>query len=316
MINSTHAPEIHVAVGVLTRHDGCVLLAERPAGKAMAGYWEFPGGKIESGEDAQDALIRELHEELGIAVEHADPWISRTFHYPHATAHLHLFRVTGWNGTLHGREQQRLSWQNPHDVNIAPLLPANHDIMDALRLPSLYAITQAGRLGIDVFLERLQAALHSGVRLVQVREKDMAPALLEDFTGTVVTLCHRHGARVMVNGDIELARRTGADGVHLQTRQYLDRQQPPVADLPWAASCHNREELLRAAQLNAGFAVLSPVLPTQSHPGAATLGWNGFASACAGMPIPVYALGGMNTGMLDTARAHRAHGIALLSGIW
>lgn len=309
-------PELHVAVGVLTRRDGRVLLAERPAGKVMAGHWEFPGGKIESGEAAHEALARELHEELGIDIDRASPWLTRTFHYPHATANLHLFRVTGWQGEPHGREAQRLSWQDPHDVDIAPLLPANHDIMDALRLPPLYAISQAGRLGTDVFMARLQQALENGVRLVQVREKDMDRSQLENFALAVIGLCHDFGARVMINGDIELARSTGAAGVHLQTAQYLGRTQPPVTGLMWSASTHNRDELLQAAGLGAGFAVLSPVLPTRSHPGAPTLGWDGFASACAGTPIPVYALGGMRTDMLDTARAHHAHGIALLSGIW
>jgi 8-oxo-dGTP diphosphatase len=309
-------PELHVAVGVLTRPDGSVLLAERPAGKVMAGYWEFPGGKIEPGESAPDALVRELHEELGIAIEHALPWLTRIFHYPHATAHLHMFRVQRWRGEPHGREDQHLSWQDPQRVDIAPLLPANHAIIDALRLPALYAITRAGRLGIDAFMVRLENALANGVRLVQVREKHMAADTLRGFTQQVVDLCHLHGARVLVNGDRELARSTGADGVHLQTHQFLELGQPPVSDMLWAASCHDRSELQQAARLGAAFAVLSPVLPTASHPGAPTLGWDGFAAACAGMPIPVYALGGMRTDMLDTAHVHNAHGIALLSGIW
>ncbi|MEZ5543544.1 MAG: Nudix family hydrolase [Pseudomonadota bacterium] len=315
-MTGNNPPELHVAVGVLTRPDGRVLLAERPAGKVMAGYWEFPGGKIEPGEAAADALARELHEELGIDIEAATPWITRTFRYAHAIANLHLFRITGWQGEPHGRESQRLSWQDPHCVDIAPLLPANHDIMDALRLPALYAITQAGKLGVEVFMERLRRALEHGVRLVQVREKEMDRTQLERFAAAVSKLCHDHGACVMINGATELARQTGADGVHLQTGQYIGCTQPPVTDLLWAASCHDRDELQQAARLGAAFAVLSPVLPTASHPGAPTLGWDGFASACAGMPMPVYALGGMRTDMLDTARAHNAHGIALLSGIW
>lgn len=315
-MNTHTAPDIQVAVGVLQRSDGSVLLAERPTGKVMAGYWEFPGGKIESGEAPAKALARELHEELGIDIDNALPWLTRTFRYPHATAHLRMFRVTAWRGEPHGREDQQLRWQDPQQVDIAPLLPANHDIMAALRLPPLYAITQAGRLGIDAFMQRLQAALARGVRLVQVREKDMDADTLRGFTQQVVELCHAHGARVLVNGDSELARACGADGVHLQTGQYLALDAAPVQDLLWAASCHNRAELQRAAQLGAHFAVLSPVLPTQSHPGAPTLGWDGFAAACRDLPMPVYALGGMQTGMLEHALAHNAHGIALLSGIW
>jgi len=309
-------PQIQVAVGIIRRADGRVLLAERPAGKAMAGYWEFPGGKIESGEAPGDALARELHEELSIDIRNAQPWLTRTFRYPHAIAHLQLFRVTEWQGEPHGREDQQLSWQDPHRIDVEPLLPANHDIMNALRLPPVYAITQAGKLGVDVFMGRLQAALQNGVRLVQVREKDMDAATLRRFAEDVIDLCHAHSTRVLLNSDIGLAIDTGADGVHLQTAQFMTRNAPPVTGIPWAASCHNREELLQAVRLGAEFAVLSPVLPTQSHPGAPVLGWDGFAAASRNLPIPVYALGGMQRELLDTALAHNAHGIAMLSGIW
>ncbi|NNG12501.1 MAG: Nudix family hydrolase, partial [Halobacteria archaeon] len=297
-------PEIRVAVGVIRRADGRVLLAQRPTGKSMAGYWEFPGGKIEPGESPVDALARELHEELCIDIDTALPWLTRTFRYPHAIANLQLFRIAEWRGEPHGREDQQLSWQDPHRIDVEPLLPANHDIMNALRLPPVYAITQAGKLGVDVFMERLKAALLGGIRLVQVREKDMDAASLRRFAEDVIALCHAHDARVLVNGYIGLARDAGADGVHLQTARFTARDNPPVTDMLWAASCHNREELLQAVRLGADFAVLSPVLPTPSHPGAPVLGWEGFALACRDLPMPVYALGGMQTGLLDTAMAH------------
>jgi 8-oxo-dGTP diphosphatase len=302
------APEIQVAVGVIRRADGRVLLAERPAGKAMA--------KIEPGEAPHEALARELHEELSIDIGPARPWITRTYHYPHAIAHLHLFHIDTWQGEPHGREDQRLCWQDPHRITVEPLLPANHDIMKALCLPPLYAITQAGKLGIDTFMLRLRAALQNGVRLVQVREKDMDAASRRRFVEDVIKLCHAHDARVLINSEIGLARETGADGVHLQTARFMECDTAPVPDMLWAASCHNREELLHAARLNADFAVLSPVLPTQSHPGAPTLGWDGFAAACRDLPMPVYALGGMKVDLLQTAVEHNAHGIAMLSGIW
>ncbi len=309
-------PVVKVAVGVILRPDGHVLLAERPAGKPMAGYWEFPGGKIEAGESARAALARELHEELFIDISHATPWLTRIYRYEHATAHLQLFRVDHWQGDPHGRENQQLSWQDPQQLTVEPLLPANHDIMQALRLPSLYAITQAGKIGIEPFMSRLRAALRAGVRLVQVREKDMDANTLKRFAQDVTGICHAHGARVMINGDIELAKQVGADGVHLQTGQFIDRESIPVDDMLWAASCHNRMELQKAASLNAGFAVLSPVLPTRSHPGAPTLGWEAFADACRDQPMPVYALGGMKAELLETAQEHNAHGIAMLSGVW
>jgi 8-oxo-dGTP diphosphatase len=321
MMNRTPAgatecrPVIQVAVGVIQDAAGRILLAERPQGKPMAGYWEFPGGKIEADEDPRTALVRELHEELGIESGAPLPWLTRVFHYPHATAHLHLLRVLHWQGMPHGREAQRLSWQDPHAINVRPLLPANEAIIDALRLPPLYAITCATHYGVDAFMQRLQHALENGVRLLQVRERDMPPPQLAEFAAGVVQLAHHHGARVLMNGEAGLASQCGADGVHLQAAQLMACTQPPAANL-WAASCHNREELLQAARLGADFAVLSPVLPTASHPEATGLGWPRFAKLCRDLPMPVFALGGMRRELLETAVQHNAQGIALLSGIW
>ncbi len=306
---------VDVAVGVVTHGDGRVLLAERPQGKPSAGYWEFPGGKFESNESPREALARELHEELGVELDAAYPWITRIHRYPHMTVRLHIYRVLRWHGEPHGRESQRLSWEDPHAVGVAPLLPANHDILQALTLPRVYAITQTSKYGLSGFMERLGLALDNGVRLIQVREPAMSPPELAQFARQVVSLAHRYGAQVLVNADVAVARDAGADGVHLQTAQLLQYRTRPDTRL-LAASCHNRQELQHAAELGVDFAVLSPVLPTQSHPGAATLGWEQFAGLCLDMPMPVYALGGMRTDMLHTAMRHSAHGVALLSGIW
>lgn len=306
--------KVDVAAGVLLRADGRMLLAERPAGKPWAGYWEFPGGKIENGEDARAALARELHEELGIEVDRADPWITFDYDYPEKRVRLHFYRVPAWRGTPHGRESQRMSWEDPESVGVGPLLPANEAVLRALNLPSIYAITNAASLGVDLFMDRLHAALTRGVRLIQVRERGMSPEALSGFVQGVVAMARPRGARVLVNSDAALARAAGADGVHLQAAQLMQLGAPPTG--LWAASCHNADELARAAQLGAGFVVLSPVLPTASHPGEPGIGWQRFAELVRGYPLPVYALGGMRPELLDTARRHGAHGIALLSGIW
>src|SRR5210317_972398 len=92
---------VDVAVGVVTHGDGRVLLAERPQGKPSAGYWEFPGGKFESNENPREALARELHEELGVELDAAYPWITRIHRYPHMTVRLHIYRVLRWHGEPH-----------------------------------------------------------------------------------------------------------------------------------------------------------------------------------------------------------------------
>jgi 8-oxo-dGTP diphosphatase len=312
---SQPAPVIDVAVGIMIRPDGKALMAERPQDKPSGGYWEFPGGKFEPGESPVEALVRELHEELGVEVETAWPWITRQHVYPYATVRLHIYRILHWRGEPHGREGQHLAWVNPDAPDVAPLLSANHGIMQALALPQVYAITHASYHGIADFMPRLEAALANGVRLVQIRERDMPASTLETFARDATARAHAVGARVIINSDERLCRTVGADGVHLPAGQLMQLDARPQTGL-CAASCHNRDELLRAVALGVDFAVLSPVLPTLSHPGAPTLGWERFAQLCADLPMPVYALGGMQVAMLDTAMSRNAHGVALLSGIW
>lgn len=306
---------LEVAAAVVQRDDGEFLLAERPAGKVYAGFWEFPGGKIEAGESPYHALVRELHEELGIEVELAYPWISRIYAYPHATVRLHFFRVVRWRGEPHGKESQRLCWQYPEALTVAPLLPANGPILRALSLPPVYAISRARELGVALFLECLERALQGGVRLIQVREKEMAADDLQRLAAEVVQRAHAHGARVVVNAPLELARAADADGIHLNSAQLMACTARPEVTLV-GASVHNRQELARAAELELDYAVLSPVQPTLSHPGAPVLGWEGFAALTQGLPLPIYALGGMQPQALELAWRHGAHGIAMRRGAW
>lgn len=306
---------LEVAAAVVQRGDGEFLLAERPAGKPYAGYWEFPGGKIEAGESPYHALVRELHEELGIEVEEAYPWVTRIYTYPHATVRLHFFRVVRWHGEPHGKESQRLSWQYPDAVAVEPLLPANGPILHALNLPPVYAITHAAELGEPEFLRRLEIALQEGIRLIQVREKAMSEPDLRRFAAEVVRRAHESGARVVINSNVVLAREAGADGVQLNSPQLMALTTRPEVALV-GASCHDRRELERAAELGLDFAVLSPVQPTLSHPGAPVLGWDGFASLVEGLPMPVYALGGVSGPDLGDAWRHGAHGVAMLRGAW
>lgn len=305
----------HAAVGVIQRPDGYVLLGRRPEGKPWAGWWEFPGGKIEENESAENALKRELQEELGIVATQLYPWLTRTFDYPEKTVKLHFFRVLNWQGEPHGAEGQTLSWQNPADLQVSPMLPANQPIINALNLPSVYAITNLAELGEAAFFRQLKLALENGLRLIQIREKQLSKTALKVFAQQVVALADLYCARVLVNADFELMQSVGASGVHLTSQQLFALNQRPE-NLLCAASCHNAQELAKAAQLGLDFVVLSPVLPTKSHVEATPLGWQNFQQLIADYPLPVYALGGMQTQLLTTAWQHGAHGVAMQRGVW
>jgi len=310
-----NATPVEVVAAVIERPDGSFLLAQRPAGKVYAGFWEFPGGKVEPGEPLAAALARELHEELGIDVERARPWIVQTYAYPHAKVRLNFFRVSAWRGEPHGKEAQRLAWQHVSALDVAPLLPANAPVLRALELPFEYAITRAGEIGAAEQLRRLDARLAQGLRLIQVREKSMRVPTLEHFAQSVLARARPHGAIVLINSDIELALRLGADGVHLAAAQLALLERRPA--LGWcAASCHNAEELMRAAELGVDFAVLGPVQATPSHLGSMPLGWEGFAALARGARLPVFALGGMKPGDLESAWRCGAQGIAMVRGSW
>lgn len=122
---------IEVAVGVLIRQDGEFLLTSRPLGKVYQGYWEFPGGKQESGETVEQALRRELLEELGLVIGPALPWKEATVDYPHALVHLNFCKVYQWSGELQMREAQSFSWQRL-PVQVAPVLPGTLPVLQWL----------------------------------------------------------------------------------------------------------------------------------------------------------------------------------------
>jgi 8-oxo-dGTP diphosphatase len=306
---------IMVVAAVLQQPDGRFLLAQRPPGKAYAGYWEFPGGKVEDGETPAVALSRELHEELGIDVVAAYPWLIREFDYPHAAVRLHFFRVHAWRGELQSREAQAFAWQRLDAIEVAPLLPANGPILKALGIPETYGITGFAAADYPQALQRIGAALQQGLRLIQVRGKDWPAELFARYAADIVALAHASGARVLINADIPLAQRSGADGVHLTARQLRDLKQRPDFALV-GASCHSAEELRMAEQLGADFAVLGPVLPTPTHPDAVLLGWAGLQQLAVDTRIPVFALGGLQAADREQALLNGAHGLAMVRGAW
>ena len=114
-------PVTEVAVGILIRPNGDFLMTTRPVGKAYAGYWEFPGGKLEAKESVVEALRRELIEEIGVTIEDAQVWRTSVIDYPHALVRLNFCKISRWSGILHMHESQQFSWQSL-PVQVEPML--------------------------------------------------------------------------------------------------------------------------------------------------------------------------------------------------
>ncbi len=307
-------PITEVAVAIFLKPDGTFMLSSRPPGKPYPGYWEFPGGKIEPGETVLQAMVRELVEELNVTITHATPWFTFMMRYTHATVRLHCWRVSAWHGEMRGMEGQHFEWQRLEALTVAPTLPGCVPIFKALALPGIYAISNAAEAGVSNYLAQLEHVLERGLRLVQIREKSLPADTLLRFAQGVAARAHAHGAKVLVNGDADLASRIGADGLHLTSAQLSACSVRP--DFPLvAASTHHRDEIERAAELKLDFAVLGAVKPTRTHPGQAPIGWQRFGELVAAAPLPVYALGGLAREDLNLAMEHGAHGIAMQRGI-
>jgi 8-oxo-dGTP diphosphatase len=308
---------IHVVAAVLADADGRVLLARRAADAHQGGLWEFPGGKVEPGESVGEALRRELREEIALEVRAHRPLIRVRHAYADRTVVLDVHRVTSWSGEAIGLEGQPLAWVAPGDLDRYPMPAADRPIVTAIRLPDTYVVTPPEPGDSDAFTASLKSVLRHGHRLVQLRLPGLDRVAVESYARRAVALCGESGARLLVHRDPDLAEAVGADGVHLtaaQVRGLTGRPMPPGR--LFAASCHDGGELARAESLGADFAVLSPVLPTASHPGAPHLGWDRFAALVEAARIPVYALGGLSPGLIDTAWRHGAQGVAGIRGFW
>lgn len=299
---------IDVAAGVLGNAQGRVLLMQRLPGAHLAGLWEFPGGKFEPGESAAQALTRELHEELGIAARAMTPVISLPWRYPEKTIRLHALRVVAWDGEPRAREGHPLRWVPIDEIDPGAMPPADRPILAALRLPRHYAISPAGSDDAAV-LAWLQTQ-RPGDALIQLRLRERGPAALRALIQAALDAMPWLRNCLLLNHDVELAREFGI-GLHLRASQLREWRQRPVPENVWVgASCHDSDELERAAEIGADFATLSPLRATPSHPHAVPLGWDCFATLVAEARLPVYALGGVRADDLGRACAVGAQGVA------
>lgn len=344
-IRHPQSPVIHVACGVLVDAAGRVLLAQRPEGKIAAGWWEFPGGKIEAAETALAALTRELAEELGVVVRAAEPLIRFSHHYSNRTVVLDTWRVTAFDGEPRGCEGQALRWLAVPDFRqVSPLLPTVTPIERALQTPDHYVFTPPA-MAIEKVLTGL-SQLPRGAWL-RLRLPLLDDAQYEIAARAVLLQARPLGIKIFVDRAAERVTALGADGWHCTSAVLMQLKRHPFAPLDplpspspqgggafhspppcgeglgegvvvplTAVSVHNEQQLAHAEALGFNAAVLGPVLPTATHADAAVLGWAGFAALRADRALPVLAIGGLGAAQQAEARAANAQGVAGISAYW
>ena len=293
------------------------MIALRHKDTHQGGLWEFPGGKLESGEHPRRALDRELREELGITVKETRPLIRVSHTYDDRSVLLDVWRVLDWDGEPCGREGQTIDWVSTDKLRERRFPAADRAILTALRLPSLYLVTPEPVGREEMFLRTMEQRLEEGIRLVQLRAKSLGDADYARLAQSAVSLCYEHGAELILNAEPALVPKIGAHGVHLTSGRLRHLSVRPLAESYWVgASCHDVRSIAHAAQVGVDFAVVAPVQATDSHPKVTPLGWHRFRSLTEHAVMPVYALGGMTMGDLEVAQRHGAQGIAAIRALW
>ncbi|HCK04537.1 MAG TPA: Nudix family hydrolase [Methylophilaceae bacterium] len=306
---------IKAAVGILIDSDNRVLLAQRPEAKTWSSWWEFPGGKLEENESPRDALTRELKEEIGIDVIVSERWVTRTYSYDEHNVTLYFFKVTLWSGKPASMENQNLRWVSPLEVDKSTILPPNVFILNALSFPDCYAITNIEETSKKLFYKQLLAQLNQGLKLIQIREKNLLPIDLLEACKEILEICKPFSAKLILNSNIKLAYDLKVDGIHLTSLELKNLIDKPK-NLIIGASCHSIEDIRNAEEKGVDFAVLSPVQKTISHPKNKPMGWAAFSKIINNSNIPVYALGGMKKINIKDAHSFGSVGIASQREIW
>lgn len=291
------------------------LIAKRHDNKPQGGKWEFAGGKVEHNEPPQQALIREVDEELGLQVEGMEPLIKISYQYTGRSILLDVYTVTQYSGTATGREGQEICWVTEDELSHFSFPEANKKIIQAIKLPLRCLITPEPSHSND-FLSQLELVLNKGIKLVQFRAKKLESHQYIHLAKQVINLCHHFNAQVLLNNPphwIETA-----DGLHLTSQQLQKISTRPeyLNNKLLSAACHNEKEVFQAKNLDTDLIFLSPVKTTQSHPEATPMGWEQFSLLVEKSHCPIYALGGLDESDIVVAKQSGAQGIAGISAWW
>lgn len=313
---------IEVAVAVLRRSDGRVLIAERAAWRHQGGHLEFPGGKVDPGESTADALGRELEEELGIRPLQWKPLMRVRHRYEERDVVLHACLVEHWSGEPRAMEDQPLDWLHPGDLAHERFPAANRPILAALQYPDRCLVTPTPREStLEEVLTGVERAIMAGADLIQLRAPDLSAVSWRRFLEETCRIARAAPARVrlLANSDDPewLQHFPALAGLHLgaEAARHFSRR-PIPADRILSCACHDPEEIRQAERLEADLILLGSVGPTPTHAGHSPLGWEGLETLTATTVLPAYAIGGMRVEDIPRVRERGAIGIAAIRGLW
>lgn len=306
---------LEVVAAVIDDGNGRYLLAKRPPGKYLGGYWEFAGGKVEANESYFEAIVRECREELGIEILAAQPFCQVIHSYPEKKVKLNVLKVLSYRGEPVGKEGQELVWAGLSDFSNYAMPAANIGIVSRLNLPENYIITPKLELKEDLIKQLYYYENNYKNIAVRIRQPDCSIDVYKQFLDAI----REEGFDkrfLCVQDRLELFELYPTFGFHFTEKQ-LEQSYLGVSPLPLYregcfvfASIHSAAMCKKAIDMGVSAVTYSPVLTTDSHVGAKPLGWSVFEELASSEFIPVYALGGLECSDMQKVKQHSGYGLA------
>ena len=302
---------IHVAVGVIINDKNEALIALRPNDKPQGGLWEFPGGKKKSNETIELALEREFMEEISICLKSYFPLQKIQYSYEKYSVILDVWMITDYAKTPKGAEGQGIEWRPIQSLDYKDFPEANKQIIKILRLPKFLPITPDVR-NFQSFRKILKVYNMQRISLVQFRQTHLDAEGYLHFFKKAQIAADEYGIRLLFDGELQDFHESEAVGFHANSRRLMQMTTRCIESCRYfGASCHNLIELKKALDLDVDYVSLSPVLKTTKYNDF--MGWKTFHTLASEVHLPVYALGGVSSKDLKTAREHGGFGVSGIS---
>ena len=308
----------HIVIGIVTNSEGEVLVSKRRVDVHLGGMLEFPGGKLERNETPQEALMRELNEELGIGIISASRLIQFYFIYSDKKIFLDVYKVLDYSGRVSANEGQELDWINISTLRTIDFPDANFGIIRALQLPTSIAVTPDVREIESEFLKKFEIlATKKELEVIHFRSHKLSDTRYLQVAKKCLEICLNFDTKLILNRDTESVLAVQAHGLHLTSKRLLSLKQRPLADhYLVSASCHNDDEIKHASDLSLDYVFLGPVLEKNSNQKVKLLGLNLFNSIVKKSQVPVFAIGGLKTLDIEKIVQHGGQGIAAIRDFW